>query len=143
MKLYFAYGSNMSAAQMTKRCPAHQKIGTARLPGCKWIISTRGYANIVRAENEAVEGVLYAISAADESALDGYEGVVMGLLYKETLTVQHDGREMAAMMYIDPTVREGEPNAEYICRMATALLEADLSAQYVTKYMRRVIKDKG
>jgi gamma-glutamylcyclotransferase len=62
MKLYFAYGSNMSAAQMTERCPAHQKIGTARLPGYRWIISTRGYANIVRADDEEVEGVLYAIN---------------------------------------------------------------------------------
>lgn len=133
----------MSAAQMIKRCPAHQKIGKARLPGYRWIITTRGYANIVRADDAEVEGVLYAISAVDESALDGYEGVVTGCYYKETLIVQHEGREMEAMVYIDPTVREGEPNPEYVCRMATALLEADLSAPYVAKYMSRFIVDKG
>jgi cation transport regulator ChaC len=116
-------------------------MGTARLSGYRWIISTRGYANIVRTDDEEVEGVLYAISAADEIALDGYEGVVTGCYYKETIIVQHEGREMAAMVYIDPTVREGNPKKEYVGRMAAALLEADLSASYVAKYMGRFIVD--
>jgi len=45
--LYFAYGSNLSLAQMNLRCPTSSYIGLARLRGYRWIINTRGYANIV------------------------------------------------------------------------------------------------
>lgn len=45
--LYFAYGSNLSTRQMLDRCPQSTCIGLARLPGWKWIINSRGYANIV------------------------------------------------------------------------------------------------
>lgn len=47
MKPYFAYGSNLRDAQMAARCPDSRKIGLARLRGYRWIITTRGYANIV------------------------------------------------------------------------------------------------
>ncbi|KAI1759455.1 hypothetical protein GGR53DRAFT_143210 [Hypoxylon sp. FL1150] len=46
--LYFAYGSNLSTSQMRDRCPQSTPVALARLPGWKWIINTRGVANIVR-----------------------------------------------------------------------------------------------
>ncbi|KAI2630241.1 hypothetical protein GGS26DRAFT_591533 [Hypomontagnella submonticulosa] len=46
--LYFAYGSNLSPTQMHSRCPLSTPIGLAHLPGWKWIINKRGYANIVQ-----------------------------------------------------------------------------------------------
>jgi hypothetical protein len=55
MKRYFAYGSNMWDQQMKERCPESHKLGTARLAGYRWIISARGYANVLRSENNHVE----------------------------------------------------------------------------------------
>lgn len=143
MKYYFAYGSNMFSVQMRRRCPECRKIGRAQLRGYRWIITTRGYANIICAEQEVVEGVLYEISTADEAALDEYEGVAAGCYFKKTLAVCHEGKEIEAMVYIDPTVCEGEPREEYVGRMTAALREADLSPGYVARYMGRFIGGTG
>jgi gamma-glutamylcyclotransferase len=55
MKLYFAYGSNMCREQMNKRCPDHQFFGNGILKGFCWIISTRGYANIIKSDADEVQ----------------------------------------------------------------------------------------
>ncbi|KAI1631384.1 hypothetical protein F4809DRAFT_632546 [Biscogniauxia mediterranea] len=46
--LYFAYGSNLSTAQMRARCPVSEPLALAHLAGWSWIINERGYANIVK-----------------------------------------------------------------------------------------------
>lgn len=143
MKYYFAYGSNMSTTQMHRRCPGCRKIGRARLQGYRWVISTRGYANIIRCENKVVEGVVYEISSADEAALDEYEGVAAGGYFKKTLTICLGEEELEAMVYIDPTVSEGKPKDEYVGRMTVALSEADLSPWYVAQYMGRFVGRHG
>lgn len=81
--LYFAYGSNLSPAQMHKRLKynpdrSSTPIAIARLPRYKWIICKRGYANVVHMPTpttDEVHGVVYDISPDDERVLDGYEGV--------------------------------------------------------------------
>ncbi|KAK4074347.1 hypothetical protein Trihar35433_3821 [Trichoderma harzianum] len=103
--LYFAYGSNLSTEQMRQRCPYSTAVGLGKVTGWRWIINTRGYANIVR-ENEdtatqeqeddsgkvdeqkgksrmeedteeesQVYGMLYLLPVEDEERLDRYEGV--------------------------------------------------------------------
>ncbi|KAI0383995.1 hypothetical protein F5Y04DRAFT_233827 [Hypomontagnella monticulosa] len=103
--LYFAYGSNLSPTQMHSRCPLSTPIGLAHLPGWKWIINKRGYANIVQCQTtsptptlasqmnvsgnddseknveaiftgrEGAYGVLYRLHPDDEATLDACEGV--------------------------------------------------------------------
>ena len=90
-----------------------------------------------------VVGILDEISIADEAALDGYEGVAVGHYYKSTLTIHINEKEIEAMVYLDPTVGEGEPKKDYVGRMTAALIYADLSPWYVAKYMGRFIADKG
>lgn len=92
-RLYFAYGSNLSLAQMAHRCPDSIFLGKATLDGHRWQVNDRGVANLVpvsqsgrkkkghggEGENDVVvEGLLYAISAADERRLDRFEGVAKG-----------------------------------------------------------------
>jgi hypothetical protein len=48
--LYFAFGSNLSTGQMLQRCPSSVPVGLGYLPGWKWIINERGYANIVQVD---------------------------------------------------------------------------------------------
>ncbi|KAJ9653291.1 hypothetical protein H2198_007535 [Neophaeococcomyces mojaviensis] len=82
---YFAFGSNLSPSQMSLRLQADSNsskpIAIARLDAHAWIICERGYANVVSlpATNSAsndniVWGVLYNLSAEDETRLDIFEG---------------------------------------------------------------------
>ena len=139
MRLYFAYGSNMWSAQMEKRCSQSKKIGVACLLDYRWIISKRGYANVVESMNDYVEGVLFEISATDEASLDTYEGVSSGSYQKAELTVLHEGLAKVALVYVDPVTVEGSPKQEYIQRINSGLADAKLSDAYVTRYMRRYI----
>ena len=139
MKLYFAYGSNLWEDQMLKRCPDCRKLGRADLAGYRWIISPRGYANIVASERDAVEGVLYEISPADEVSLDKYEGVASGCYDKAELPLSHNGKDLIALIYIDPSLGEGPPKPEYITRINAGLADAGLSPEYVSRYVRKFI----
>jgi len=139
MKYYFAYGSNMGAVQMSKRCPGAVKVGFARLPDYRWIISVRGYANIVQAKGDAVEGILYTLPKTDEAALDGFEGVAAGCYEKAMLTVQHRGVELKALVYVDPTAGEGAPQEEYIHRINAGVTDADLTPHYVARSIRQYV----
>jgi gamma-glutamylcyclotransferase len=139
MRLYFAYGSNMWNTQMKKRCPHSKKIGIARLPGHRWIISARGYANIVESVEDEVEGILFEISQSDEKSLDKCEGVASGSYRKAELSVLHGENEKAALVYIDPITTEGTPKSEYIQRINAGLADAKLSDGYVIRYVRKFI----
>lgn len=56
-------------------------MAIARLDGWKWLVNTRGYANVVHCEDQVdgdenfVYGVLYSMSKEDEGRLDVHEGV--------------------------------------------------------------------
>ncbi|KAM3502387.1 hypothetical protein MY11210_009082 [Beauveria gryllotalpidicola] len=81
--LYFAYGSNLCTAQMRARCPLSTAIGLGFLPGWRWIINSRGYANILppcpssttTTDDDGVYGLLYLLPPRDEESLDRFEGV--------------------------------------------------------------------
>jgi len=139
MKLHFAYGSNMWAAQIKKRCPQSKKVGIARLRGYRWIISARGYANVVESNDDQVEGVIFRISQSDEDSLDQYEGVSSGSYRKADLGVLHGEKEKIALVYLDPVTAEGTPTSEYIQRINSGLADAKLSEGYVTRYVRKFI----
>ncbi len=139
MKLYFAYGSNMWDAQMRKRCPESRKIGIARLSGFRWIISTRGYANVVEAKEDEVEGVLFEISESDEQFLDKHEGVADGSYQKVEISVFHDGKKEVALVYVDPVTAEGAAKQEYIARINAGLSDAHLSEKYVSHHVRKFV----
>ncbi|HHT9106064.1 MAG TPA: gamma-glutamylcyclotransferase family protein [Candidatus Wujingus californicus] len=85
MKLYFAYGSNLLLEQLKERCPEHHVISKGILKGYRWIISTRGYVNIVKSKTDEVHGVIYKISESDERSLDCCEGVQGGAYRKEKI----------------------------------------------------------
>ncbi len=139
MPPYFAYGSNLWRAQMRRRCPEHQLRGRGVLRGYRWIITARGYASVVEADGEAVHGLVYSLSVADEQALDGYEGVQAGHYRKATLPVELEGERKACLVYMDPIEAEGSPGAEYVHRINRGLADAGLPADYVTRVVRRFV----
>jgi gamma-glutamylcyclotransferase (GGCT)/AIG2-like uncharacterized protein YtfP len=139
MKLYFAYGSNMWEEQMKKRCPQHEKLGRAKLTGYRWIITTRGVANVVKSAEHAVEGTLFQISEADEDALDKSERVAQGAYRKENLTVEWSGENLVALVYVDPITQPGPPKEEYIDRINKGVIDAQLTNDYVNTQIRPII----
>jgi len=98
---------------MRERCPHHREVGVATLHGYRWVISARGYANVVLSPNDYVEGVLYELTAADEAELDRREGVAIGSYHKQSLPVTFGAETRTAMVYVDPVTVEGRPKAEY------------------------------
>jgi len=124
---------------MKKRCPQSSKIGHARLPGYRWIITTRGYDNVVASKEHEVEGLLFEISQSDEDSLDRFEDVFPGPFRKVMLPVLHEGKEVTALVYVDINTVEGAPKEEYIQRINKGLEDAKLSEDYVTRYVRPFI----
>ncbi len=134
--MYFAYGSNMCIRQMNERCPNNSKIGIAQLSGYRWIISTRGYANVVKSSNDDVWGVIYEISIQDEAKLDGYEGVSTKCYLKENLDILIDSRIKNCLTYVDPITEIGIPSYTYSNTINEGILDSKLPEEYVEKYLR-------
>src|SRR5207244_8374569 len=74
--LYFAYGSNMDAAQMKERCPSAKFVCRAKLPSHRLaftrmsIIRRCGVADILRDEMNDVWGVVYELLENELEELD-------------------------------------------------------------------------
>jgi gamma-glutamylcyclotransferase len=77
---YFAYGSNMDKDRMTKRGISFTSREFAKVSGFKLVFNKKAsagnfsYANIIPAENNFVEGVLYDFPDNEISKLDKAEG---------------------------------------------------------------------
>jgi gamma-glutamylcyclotransferase len=109
-RLYFAYGSNLSLAQMASRCPTSTYHSFGLLKNYRWIISERGYANVIKSSppgpspvaqekpsaEHVVYGMLYTLEPSDERALDLAEGVPHAYT-KHVLDVEVISRSSASL----------------------------------------------
>lgn len=124
MPLYFAYGSNMSPRQMQRRCPGAQAVGVAALRGWRFIISTRGGANVVPDKASLVYGVLWHVEGHHLADLDGWEGVSAGVYRRLMCYVQGTApsgrrrrfpeRPIPAVVYISAYNHPGRARRDYI-----------------------------
>jgi len=138
MRCYFAYGSNLWLEQMRQRCPDHQVLGPGVLTGHRWIITSRGYANVVLSAADLVLGVVYRISATDEERLDRFEGVAQGAYRKAVLPVETAQGTLSCLIYLDWQEQEGEPCEEYVQRMRYGIRDARLPSLYLERYLDKV-----
>ncbi|KAK3336085.1 hypothetical protein B0T19DRAFT_436897 [Cercophora scortea] len=158
-KLYFGYGSNLWKAQMTLRCPASQFEGIGRLRRYEWVINSRGYANIAETgfDTDEVWGLVYSLSADDESRLDVNEGVPHAYEKRMRAVEFWDegydgsgggGAEVEMLVYIDFLRTSGEgnkPKPEYVHRMNMGIGDAlgeGLPRTYVDGVLRRWIPEE-
>jgi gamma-glutamylcyclotransferase len=165
-RLYFAYGSNLSLYQMRTRCPTSSYYDLGILPSWRWIISKRGYANIVRVsgdekekggeKEERVWGMLYTLEPADERLLERAEGVPYSY-EKEVLDIDlissADGskirqeEKVKALVYVDyKRTAPSTSKEEYIFRMNRGIRDAvakGMDVSYVEKVMRPFIREEG
>ncbi|KAL7913377.1 hypothetical protein GGI35DRAFT_437270 [Trichoderma velutinum] len=103
--LYFAYGSNLSTEQMRQRCPYSTAVGLGKVTGWRWIINTRGYANIVR-EGEDDED--YDMEGEDEEDDDDekVEQKEKGRMEDDKEQEEQEESQVYGMLYLLPVEDE-------------------------------------
>ena len=131
MPLYFAYGSNMDAGAMARRCPRSKALGLARLERHRLALMREGWLTAVRAPSSAVHGVLWDLALSDIPALDRYEGVAQGLYVKLTQAVIAERGPKQAIVYFGVNSGPGAPRAAYIAEVLAAARSWPLSAEGV------------
>jgi len=134
-RLYFAYGSNMDAAQMACRCPEAVFLSTARLPRYRFLINARGVATIVRDPKSDVYGVIWSITPDDERNLDRCEGVAKGLYCKHEIEVESTEGYCSALTYIATNNDPGRPREGYLEKVVAAAIKNRLPNKYI-EYLR-------
>ena len=106
--LYFAYGSNMLAERLQKRCPNARPLGNAMARGFSLSFSKRskdgsGKATLVETGelDEAAYGVLFEVSESEQAKLDQAEGRRKGYDRDDAFVVIRltDGKPETARTY--------------------------------------------
>lgn len=149
--IYFAYGSNLSLAQMAKRCPAARAIGRALAKGYRLAFPRPsdtwrgGVAGIVPvgadddggAPGYYVEGAAYELTEACIAALDEYEGLLEERAHYWRATIDivliGTGERAKAMTYFANPEGEGrfDPHADYVRVMIDGARDHGLGVEWV------------
>jgi hypothetical protein len=107
---YLAYGSNLCADQMARRCPAAKPGEVVELPGWRFVINRRGVATLLPDPGACAVGLVWHLTAACEAALDRYEGVADGLYRREEIAAGG----APALIYLAAETRPGMPRPGYL-----------------------------
>jgi hypothetical protein len=135
MTLYFAYGANMERAAMGARCPGAVALGTARLPGWRYVIAT-GYGSVAPAAGGAVFGVLWRLTPRDLAALNIFESLDSGLYRRVMLTVEAGAARQRALVYVGRGGGKPRPMPGYQERLVAAAQEWRLPLTYIEELRR-------
>ena len=130
---YFAFGSNIGAEQMTRRCPSATCAGRAVLLDHKLVFAGssstwggNGVANATPEKGSAVLGRMWLISRKDLYTLDGYEGhPVAYKRVKMSIVTDIDGTSEMAWVYVKQrNAQIRPPSNAYVWRIADGLADA-------------------
>ena len=128
---YFAYGSNMSPAQIAERVGEVANAQPARLEGYELRFNKRsqakppcGYANIVPAQEKKVYGVLYDLDENQLGKIDDREGTTGGHYARALVNVLlNNETDVEAVAYVacPEKVEEGLlPTRKYLNHLLAA-----------------------
>jgi hypothetical protein len=143
MALYAAYGSNLDPERMALRAPHSPAQGTGWL--VDWRLTFGGedvswegpLGTVVEDPGHQVYVAVYDITAADEKALDEWEGVDIGLWTKIRVRVSTLDGEVTAWMYVLNAYEGGLPSARYLGMLAEAAEAGGAPTEYVTELRQR------
>ena len=120
---------------MSSRCPSSRPIGLARLPRHRWIISTDGFADIIRDARRDVHGMLWELALSDMPTLDRFEDVPR-LYRKVNQPVIATTGIRRALIYVGRSAEIGKPRPGYLADVIKAAESAGLPTPY-TNDMRK------
>jgi len=141
--LYFAYGSNLSIAQMKRRCPSSKFLRKAVLKGYRlsfyrysssW---SGGVADVVKDHRENVWGLVYTLTRADLTKLDGYEGYPT-MYRRKLITVFGVNGQPTKNVWVYYIVNKGSksaPSKQYI-----GIIKAAAHNYNFPRYYREMLK---
>jgi len=119
---YFAYGSNLSIAQMKERCPDSKFVRKGFLKGVRLEFrnfSSRWGGHVAditgdKDKNKLVYGIIYSLPVADLKRLDVYEGYP--LVYNRKLVKIHGNNQcdIGWVYYIQRKTKMGLPSKKYL-----------------------------
>lgn len=132
---YFAYGSNLCAQQMARRCPEASDPRPATLADHDWLINQRGVATVEPFPGSRVHGVVWRVSDRDLAALDSAEGVPVRYR-RDRLTIDTSDGSSPAWVYIDHRVQTGAPRDGYLERIIGAAVQHGLPPAWI-EFLRR------
>ena len=134
---YFAYGSNMSRAQMRSRAGAVLSEQPARLESYELIFNKKvrggtASANIRPAPGRVVHGVLYQIPESAFRNLDRFESAPEHYRRIEVTVTDSAGKKIPAQVYIATRVEAGlRPAAHYLKTILYGAGEHGLPEEYI------------
>jgi hypothetical protein len=136
MTLHFAYGSNMSRAQMGARCPGARALGTATLRHWRFIIGVEGHGSIAPCPGAIVHGVLWRVGPREIAAINAYENLDSGLYVRRIMPVRCSAGLRPALVYVLRRQGRGTPRPGYVHLVAEAARDWSLPERYVDALQR-------
>jgi gamma-glutamylcyclotransferase (GGCT)/AIG2-like uncharacterized protein YtfP len=132
LPLHFAYGSNMDAAAMGRRCPRSRLLGRARLARWRFVVMPSGFASIAPDPRANVHGALWEVPVSDVMALDRYEQVGQGLYAKRMIPVLKEPfGSSPALVYVGASPSRGTVWPGYLAEIVAAAERLQLPAAYI------------
>lgn len=145
-RYYLAYGSNLNIRQMHYRCPEARIVGTAEIPGYELLFKgsrTGAYLTIERNPKERVYAAVWATTAADEAALDRYEGCP-AFYYKTEMELPvtdiRSGETKALTVYVyimHEDRKPGLPSISYVETCLEGYRDFDLPEAYLWRAIQK------
>ncbi len=143
--LYYAYGSNLSARQMVRRCPSSRFESRAILRGHRLVFPRTcqewggGVAGIVPDSEAQVEGVVWSLTESDLARLDEYEGLGEGQYTRDRVEVARpDESRVCVWTYIAVPEGAGDfaPPGKYVQTILEGGKEHGLSQAWIAQIER-------
>ena len=144
MPSYFAYGSNMSSAQMTRRVQSAVARGRGRLPDFRFCCNKLGRdgsakGNVEVARGETVWGVVYDM---DQESIDQLDRFEKGYRRVALEVIQDDGSRVVCQVYVSEQITQAaRPLSQYRQRMAEGAAEHNLPPAVVDALRTLEVQD--
>ncbi len=122
MKLYFAYGANLSKDSMAYRCPQAKPFQSFYLRG--WELGFATHATIRPNPGRVVPGALWRITDDCEWSLDSFEGYPK---YYGKRILEQDGHEF--MVYVMNNPKYGTTYESYVDLIHAGYQDWNLDAE--------------
>jgi len=139
---YFAYGSNMLALRLQKRCPSAVFVATATAEGYAVNFSklggdVSGKGALFEDQGSTAQGVVYEIAKSDLKSLDAAEGVWFGYDRRDDLSVVTDsGKSLVTTTYLPPVMDiQLKPYGWYLALVVAGAIENKLPKDYIQTLM--------